>query len=267
MSSTYSSFPDDHHRPSDASLSDAWYSDDDDETATSARPTHRTSMTAYSDDAIMPRYVDSTYTNQQPPLSLAGPPYPNNYHEADESMGMNHQPYAFRWMTGDGPADEDPNMMGSLEALPSTTPPQHVPQELRTDIDSHRTNEMFEAEHTRKGGSKQRQTGDAFEVNHTSSFEPGAAKFGTDTTFQEAEGRFSQSPDDVSPLIYAPGMTTHHNFPYPYPARIHENDLPEPQSTTRFEGTDWEFVDSQCAHGYWEHCPYCPSQRFASSRY
>lgn len=85
--------------------------------------------------------------------------------------------------------------------------------------------------------------GDVFEVNYILSFEFGVVKFGIDMMFQEVEGCFFQSFDDVLLLIYVFGMIMYYNFLYLYFVCIYENDFFEFQSIMCFEDIDWEFVD------------------------
>ncbi|KAK0671236.1 hypothetical protein QBC41DRAFT_60773 [Cercophora samala] len=270
MSHRYSRSPDDHRRPSDASLSGTWYSNEDNTAATSARPTYRTGATEYSNnpeieyipddhDILHSRYVDSAYRDQPSP-QLAEPPYPDHDDGADVPSGIYHPSDAFLWMTGDKQSGDDLGMMGSLEALPSTTPPQYISQEPTTEPDPRRGIYVFEPENKSKGKETQRQKENTARAHHNSGYGPGASNLGAQVMFHEAHtyGSGGHFLVNASAEHHASGITTQHNFSHQYPDHIDENDLYGFDRTMEADDLDWEMV---CIHGYSEHCPfYCQHQ-------
>ncbi|KAK0737503.1 hypothetical protein B0T21DRAFT_166127 [Apiosordaria backusii] len=248
---------DDRRRYSDASFSNGWSSNDDG-TEISVEPTHPTD---YSDDPMtfdhQYEYIDGDDTPTQEGRDAVYPdeqhtPYPNGGNMGDETMAE----MAYHFMTGDRQADGYSGLRGSVEALPSTSPPQYVTQEPTTEFDQYRTinnsDEALRAGHHWGCGEDETNVANmTFQGQHT---------YGSGS-------HLLQHHDNASTGHHATVMVIQHNFPPRYPPRIDDNDLYGSERTMEVENTDWEMVDRYCVHDRWEQCPFCSSQRFASPRY
>ncbi|KAK4181404.1 hypothetical protein QBC36DRAFT_97715 [Triangularia setosa] len=230
MSQTCVMSLDNRRRYSNASLSNGWSSTDD-TTETPAETTHPINMTAYRDDpmtvdhqyeyifddgTLTPRYLGPAYPNEQQT------PYPNDSNIGDETMDE----MAYQFMTGGRQADHYSGSVGSVEALPSTSPPRYAAQEPATELDQYRTTDN--SDETHKDG---RGWG-----------------YGEETTNDVENFRLHGQHTYISGS----------HFPHHYPDHIAENDLYEPDRTMEVGDWEWEVI---CIHGYLEQCPFfCPRQ-------
>ncbi|KAK4200577.1 hypothetical protein QBC40DRAFT_68739 [Triangularia verruculosa] len=239
MSYTCPRWLDDHCRRSDASLYNGWYSNDG-ATEMSAEPTHpadTTDPTDYSGDPITPdhqyEYISGDDIHTPKDLDTTYPskqhlPYPNDGNLSDGMMDE----MAYHFMTG-GRQDEDcAGMTESVEALPSTSPPQYVTQNPTSEFDQY------------SAASSNHEV--ACVAHHWSYV--GATVDAAHMAVQEQQGYGYERPPlrrhiNVLMRDCATGADTFRDFRRPYPGHIAESDLYGlDQRVVVDDAEDWEMV-------------------------